>query len=220
MAKRIKKTKPTIVVPQGKPLVEVLVPKIIAAVQRQSDPNTRLRIGDIFTQSGQEYAVLFVNESRAAVAQTGFNIKPDLDPAGHILRFNAEKTENISPNSEVHITHSLGRAGLLPYLNRFQHKDAPTEGKPLINDPEPKVRGLGEHLGHSVSAIIRAMGANGWTRDEARDYWRAVGIVVSNGTIAAKIADAKAGDGQFTRDKFAIPQLTKEQLKEMRSKIK
>lgn len=99
-------------------------------------------------------------------------------------------------------------------------KPAAKKSSEAVKERKPRPGSLGTHKGFSISGVLRAMGKAGWTAAEARQYFQQEGIAVGNGTVAAKIEDAKGATGNRSKWNLLIPAIPAAELKAMRASVK
>lgn len=178
-------------------------------------------------RDGGEWVVWFINDSRAAIAPLSSVIKWRAREADGKLQFMAKgETENISPNSEVEVLRSLGRKGLVDFLESNKNADnqktsmskdksnnkSETKSKSK-KDKTPSAGKLGGYKGHSITSVVRAFGKAGWTLDEARVFFTRNDIEVADTTIKIQLRAGVKGEGGDPAD------FSKDELSKMKPKV-
>lgn len=202
----------------------------------ETTTGNRLRVGDVFSQNGKHMVVWFANDSRAAVAVLGSKIAVDRSEkeGKEVIRFKADESENISPNSEVSVTKSLGREGLARLLDKrarllsdegetkskekTETKSKEKKAKKPAKEKKPSSRGqLWE--GHAVTAVLRAIGKARWSFEEARTFVDEEKLHIADGTIRTKMGAGRTAKKELeTDDGFPIAPVADE-LTKMRNKL-
>jgi hypothetical protein len=195
------------------------------ALRKSADEGLhKLRVGDVFTDAKNvEKVVWFLNESRACVVPLTSPIKHRTDDGG-VIRFIAGKeSENISPDSLVTVTRSLGRKGLADFIDSRDKQSteetmkAKTTKKPKGAKKEgtgtPGIRagslGTFADTGFSIASVVRKLASEGWTTPEIRALFNAKKIDCSDQTI--KLNVYRGVRPKYHKD-FQLAPLTKDQM--------
>jgi hypothetical protein len=189
----------------------------------------KLRVGDVYVgEKGVEYVVWFLNESRACAAPLDSNIVPR-EGDDKVIRFAAGKDSiNISPDSLVQVTRSLGRQGLADHINNRKQQSAEdmktksttkkpsTKGAKKEGTGTPGIRagslGTFKDTGFSIAAVVRKLASESggsWTTPEIRAMFEKEGVECSDQTI--KLNVYRGVRPKYHKD-FVLAPLTKDQI--------
>jgi hypothetical protein len=188
----------------------------------------KLRVGDVFKDAkGVEKVVWFLNESRACVVPLTSPIQHRTDDGG-VIRFIAGKdSENISPDSLVEVTRSLGRKGLADLIDNRSKQSAeenmkskttkkPAKGAKQEGTGTPGIRagslGTFKDTGYSIASVVRKLASESggsWTTPEIRAMFEKEGVECSDQTI--KLNVYRGVRPKYHKD-FVLAPLTKDQI--------
>lgn len=204
----------------AKPAVKS-TPKTVPADEGMS----RLRVGDCFKDlKGVEMVVWFLNPSRACVVPLSSPIKHRTDDQGVIRFIGGKDSVNISPDSLVEVTRSLGRKGLADEIDKRDKQSSeesmkskttkkPSKGAKKEGTGTPGIRAgsLGTYAdtGFSIASVVRKLASEGWTTPEIRALFAAKKIESSDQTIKLNVY---RGVRTKYHKAFQLAPLTKDQM--------
>lgn len=198
-------------------------PKTAPTKKGPDEGMSRLRVGDVYKDpKGVEMVVWFLNQSRACVVPLDSQIKHRTDDEG-VIRFIAGKESvNISPDSLVEVTRSLGRKGLADEIDKRDKQSAeesmksktvkkPSKGAKKEGTGTPGIRAgsLGTYEGYSIASVVRKLASEGWTTPEIRALFSAKKIECSDQTIKLNVY---RGVRPKYHKAFLLAPLTKDQI--------
>lgn len=163
---------------------------------------SKLRVGDVYNDGKQEVVVWFLNESRACIAPLDSHFEVRYRDDGMPTFAAAKSLGNISPDSLVTVTQSLGRKGFAEVLelrkkqsteSTMKSKSTTTKKAPKAAKKEgtgtPGIRAgsLGTYQGFSVASVVRTLGKAGWKAPEVRAFLNDQKLEASDQTIKLNI---------------------------------
>lgn len=142
----------------------------------------------------------------------------------HYMR---RKAVHILDSNKIHILKLAEELGIhliqrAPNSNMLEGGKPPKKVKEEDNSLEGLLKALKtpkqgksriQFLGFPVTHVLRWMGANGWTKEQAIKVMEKANIAVAEGTIGIQVAAGKKGD----KSRGETPELSKSQIKELNS---
>jgi hypothetical protein len=175
----------------------VKAPAEVPLAVKASTPSTglaKLRVGDVYEDKGQKVVVWFLNESRACIAALDSSIEVRYRDDGTPGFAASKSLGNISPDSEVEVTESLGRKGLAALIEKRKTEEPAPKAKATkakaakpIGTPGIRAGSLGNYLGFSIASVIRTLAKAGWKFAELRAWLDSIKIESSDQTIKLNI---------------------------------